>query len=163
MLQGSAGGCGGTAGQVPPCHLVVLSFPGEPAAQQLPVPGGSQDGSASVGSALLLLLLSPLGWPQHWKLSYTVSPAPLKHTCLKLQGNGLKKCSWIIKISEAWQDAGSQVKCVCTEQHPCLCLWPEVQPSLKLLLLQLSFFGSDSLNYDALASEWWFLWQTPLC
>lgn len=103
MLQGSAVWCGGTAGH---CHCVTsLCFPSlqtwEPSRWWLCLGGFSSAAPFALG----------LGWSQHWKLSYTVAPAPLKYTCLKLQGNGLKKCSWVIKINEAWQDAASPVRC----------------------------------------------------
>lgn len=52
--------------------------------------GGGGDCAALVGLQLQLLLLWLLrGVPM---LVLPVSPAPLKCTCLKLQGNGLRKC-----------------------------------------------------------------------
>lgn len=143
-----AGGCSGLSCVVwwhsrtlPPCHLIVLSFPGDLGAQQLLVPGGRWWWLCLSGfSCAAPSALTPGGWSQRWKLSYTVAPAPLKYTCLKLRGNGLEKCSWVIKINEAWQDAGSQVRCVCTEQNHCLSVtW--ASPFLETAPFAAQFLG----------------------
>lgn len=88
---------------LPPRPSIVLSFRGD-ATWELShsrCREGDGDCVASAGSAAAApFAVAAGGSPGTGWWSYSVSAAPLRPACLKLEGHGLKKRPWLIKISK---------------------------------------------------------------